>query len=80
LLLVLLSVLPSRLINTKESSYIVAYLKMKRRDDYSYNLLKTSRMPFVFFAALVDPDGCPGPFLRFIGGPVGGLVVRRFLT
>jgi hypothetical protein len=33
----------------------------------------------VFFAALVVPGGLPGPFLRFSGGPVGGLVVQRFL-
>jgi hypothetical protein len=37
-------------------------------------------MSFVFFAALVDPGGRPGPFLRFSGGPVGGLAARRFLT
>jgi hypothetical protein len=33
----------------------------------------------VFFAALVDPGGLPGPFLRFSGGPAGGLFVRRLL-
>ena len=37
-------------------------------------------MSFVFFAALVGSGGRPGHFLRFSGGPVGGLVVRRFLT
>jgi hypothetical protein len=33
----------------------------------------------VFFAALVDPSGLLGPFLRFSGGPAGGLFVRRLL-
>jgi hypothetical protein len=33
----------------------------------------------VFFAALVDPSGLPGPFLRFSGGPAGGLFGRRLL-
>jgi hypothetical protein len=31
-------------------------------------------------SSFLDPSGRPGPFLRFSGGPVGGLVVRRFLT
>jgi hypothetical protein len=52
---------------------------LEERRHYSYNPLKTSRMSFVFFAALVDPAGHPGPFLRSTCGPVGGLVVRRFL-
>jgi hypothetical protein len=79
LLLVFLSVFPSQLINTKESSYIVANSKKKGWGDYSYNPLKASWMSLVFFAALVNLGGCLGPFVRFIGGPVDGLVVHRFL-
>jgi len=36
-------------------------------------------MSLEFFAAFVDPTGRLG-FLRFSGGPVGGLVVLQFLT
>ena len=45
----------------------------------SYSPLNTSWMSLVFFAAFVDPSGLPGPFLRFSGGPAGGLFVRRLL-
>jgi hypothetical protein len=57
--------------------YTATYLTKKGYP--SYSPLNTSRMSLVFFAALVDPSGLPGPFLRFSGGPAGGLFVRRLL-
>jgi hypothetical protein len=56
----------------KKGSYITTYLTEKNNP--SYSLLNTSRISLVFFAALVDPGGLPGPFLRFSGGPAGGLL------
>jgi hypothetical protein len=62
---------------TKKGGYITIYLAEKGY--LSYSLLNTSRISLVFFAALVDTGGLPGPFLRFSGGPASGLFVRRLL-